>query len=138
MKRLLIAALFVFMVAAPALAQWSPVYTNQMTVKWLASTTLVDGSPVPAEDSVVYEILVRKLPDGAEQILGRTSDLTYTVTIPSEGEWAVGLKAIRITSGGDEYPSEINWSTEDGEATPNPFSVIYMLPPAMPTGLEPQ
>ena len=138
MKKILFALLGVLLMIGVASAQWTPFYTNQMTVKWVASDTLVNGDPLPAEDSMEYEILIKQLPDGEEQVLGRTTELVYTVTVLSEGEWAIGLRAIRILASGSEVPSETNWSTENGEATPNPFSAMYILPPTVPMGLSPQ
>ena len=138
MKKLLAVLIGLLLMAGVASAQWTPVHTNQITVIWLEVTTLENGDPIPAGDSVAYEVFTRKLPDGTQQSIGRTTELTSTITIPDEGEWAVGIAAIRLCADGSETITEINWSTVNGAATPNPFSVIYRIPLSGVEGLSPQ
>ena len=107
---------------------YAPVYTNQITIAWDAVTTLATGDPwVSIGDSIAYDVVIKKLPAGTEQMIGRTSNLQMTITIPAQGEWAVGLRAVRIFPDGTEVPSATTWSTESA-GTPNPFSVMYVIP----------
>ena len=136
--RLLIAIVFALVLFAgiASAQEWEPVYCNQLTIGWNAVSTLANGDPIPAEDSVEYEVSLMKLPDGEPVVLGRTATLNYVVTIPDEGEYIVAVAAVRLCADGTESVSELNWSNVDGESTPNPFSAILRIPPSNVTGLH--
>jgi hypothetical protein len=98
-------------------------YTNQITIAWDPMTSLADGSPIPAKDVIIYEIFK------GDQLIGETSELQYTVTFDQEGEYRVGVRTKRqVASTGDIVYSEINYSDQNGDSTPNPFVVRFLIP----------
>ena len=106
-------------------------YTNQITIAWDPVTQLTDGSPIPAGDVITYEIFK------ADELIGETAELQYTVTFDQEGEYKVGVRTKRqVASTGDIVYSEINYSDQNGESTPNPFVVRFIKPVQMAKNLR--
>ena len=131
MKRLVFAALLVLAMFAST-AQ-TVVYVNSAVVEWDAVTTAVDGSPVPASE-ISYQAVIAKPADKNNfTILGETQAVVFTVTLPSEGTWVVGVRAIR-TVGTDRIMSAFLWSDE----TTDPFVLLYLKAPAVPENLRVQ
>ena len=52
---------------------------NQITIHWDATTTLADGTPILATDTIMYGIYIREK-SGTESKLLETSDTVYTHT----------------------------------------------------------
>ena len=105
---LLVILLMVFSFAMAQEIHWA----NQITVAWDAPGFLVDGSPIPVEDAVAYNMYLR--PDGAttEPYVSTTPDLIYTYTLP-EGIHEAGVSAIRFIGGvGEPLESDIVWSKD--------------------------
>lgn len=116
---------------------------NQSSVAWDAVTTLSDGSTVPATDIVEYVIYLSNIvtdPDKTnptEAWCG--TDLTATITLNTEGQFLVGIKAVRkLADGTAVSESSRVWSDDpvvvkDGET----FGIRYFLSPMAPGGLFP-
>ena len=115
------------------------VHTNQLTVAWDAPTELDTGEPIPAEDIIEYEVWVR---DAADEVtyIGRTPALQYTVTMPYEGTFDIGVQTVRMISTGEEVYSGINWSDVDDPAgsTPVPFVARFLKGVQEPDNLRVQ
>ena len=75
------------------------------------------------------------LDPGAHTLVLETTDTEAGITFPSEGKYAVGVRTKKSIDG-QELFSEINWSYENGEMTPNPFIVGYYTSPAAPVNLR--
>jgi hypothetical protein len=106
-------------------------YTNQITIAWDPVISLADGSPIPAGDVITYEIF------NPDELIGETTELQYTVTFDHEGEYIVGVRTKRqVTSTGDIVYSEINYSDQNGESTPDPFVVRFIKPVQMAKNLR--
>jgi len=117
---------------------------DQATIAWDATTTLNNGSAIPAGDIVQYEIYLSN--DGLTGTkVGTTSLLQYTLTFTGEGIFFVGVAARRIPSGivpancnDATCPiSSITWSNSTNTAAvPVPFGFVNYLPPKSVTGLR--
>lgn len=128
MKKLI--AIGVFLLVLLSVVGQEVVYTNQVTIEW-------DAVAPMGGDAITYEVWQD---DGATQtLLGETAGLYYTVTFGTEGSYVLGVRTVRtITATGERLYSDMNWSDEDGEATPNPFVVRYYVPPVAPGNLRRQ
>lgn len=116
---------------------------NQTSVAWEPVTTLSDGSLVPATDTVEYVIYLSNVATDPDKTNPREvwqgADLTATITLNVEGQFLVGIKAVRMLADGtvvSESPRV--WSDDplvvkDGET----FGVRYFLPLMAPNGLFP-
>jgi hypothetical protein len=109
------------------------IVANAVVVAWDAVTTLVDGTQLPAGDSVDYEVLIALNKD-VPIIKGRTDQLEFSIVFDQEGTYFIGVRAIRIHNS-EESISEIAWS-DDIQYAPNPFVVLYLLPPSNPDGIR--
>ena len=127
MKKLFVIFVILMLIAFTLAWGQEIVYTNQITVAWDAPTELDTGEPIPPEDIIEYEVWVR---DAADEVtyIGRTSALEYTVTMPHEGTFDVGVQTVRMISTGEEVYSGINWSDVDDPvgSTPVPFVARFL------------
>lgn len=115
--------------------QWVP--ANQSTIAWNATTTDVEGNPLPQDSVVKYYIYLKEFGvEGDGEKVGETDVLQYTVTFPGEGKFIVGVRSVRLAEGEVVGESTINWSDVNGESTPEPFGFIIYGPPAEPVGLR--
>ena len=112
---------------------------NQITIHWDATTTLADGTPILATDTIMYGIYIREK-SGTESKLLETSDTVYTHTFTQEGQYIIGVSTVRYVEYGTENEireeSEVNWSDVNGEATPDPFGLRYAISPVNPINLR--
>jgi len=118
--------------------QW--VSVNQLTIAWDAVV------PLESTDSISYYIYT-KFVSTQEQLgsidtpngtaLQETANLQATISFQTEGKYILGVATKRTLSDGTIMVSVINWSDENGDATPNPFGVIYYVPPDPPLNLRP-
>lgn len=130
MKKYIIALMLVFIFLTIGWAQ-EIVYTNQTTIAWDAVTKLSDGSVIPVEDTITYEVY------RGDVLFGETSGLEYTITFIEEGEYRVGVRTKRlVASTGDTVYSDMNWSDINGLETPDPFVVRFIVPVAEPRNLR--
>lgn len=127
---------FLNLKSAIAVDQWYPV--NQNTIAWDASTTLVDGSPLPAGDTVTYYIYSRNEDGSNITALANTQALEYTVTVPADAKLIIGVSAARTMADGtvtDE--STINWSdVAEGNQGGVTFGISNIRSAAAPSGLR--
>lgn len=113
---------------------WYP--TNQATVGWDAVTQLADGNPLPADTTIKYAVY-RAAPDRGNQVLlaDNIDGTEYVVTLSAEGQYLVGVQAIRLVAGVEVARSTIAWS-DDPQAAQVPFGLVYFVPPQAVTGLN--
>lgn len=105
-------------------------YTNQITIIWDAVTTLNNGNPIPDGDIIEYEVWLRD-GIGNEYSIGTTSDLSFSIIVAEEGTYTAGVGTVRTINGmGEVSYSDINWSDVNGEWTPSPFVLRYIVPPS--------
>lgn len=138
MKRLfgiviiLLLAMF-YSLAGVAQAQMVWKTANQVTVAWDAVTTLNDGAPLPAGDSIQYQLYIRTDPSGTPVAGGQpiTSATQVTVTFMAEGAYDIGVKAQRMVAGAVVQEIEIAWSNDPAVvAGGQTFGGIYYKAPA--------
>jgi hypothetical protein len=123
----------VFVLVAFSFAMAQTIYwADQKTVTWDAPITLVDGSPIPPEDVLAYNMYMRHedaLPTPvrgdyatqeeyetaytnylADHFVETVPIMPYTYTVP-EGLYQVGVSAVRYIGGaGFPFESEVTWS----------------------------
>ncbi len=98
------------------------IYTNQVTVTWDITTTLSDGRPIPAEDTVTYEVYRN------DELIAEADLPPYTMTIEPEVTTRIGVRAKRVTAVYAEVMySDYLWSDIGG--IPEPWVVRSLLPP---------
>lgn len=102
--------------------------TNQATVTW--------DEVVGISGVISYEVFVRNRVTAEEISLTFVEIPPVVVTVPSEGDWDVGVRTIRQIDGQTLY-SVMNWSNVNGVETPNPFFLRYYIPPETPMNLRP-
>lgn len=144
MKRVFLIIIACLLLAGVAYTdEWHP--TNQATVRWDAVTALSDGSPVPAGDLVTYQLFTRSVQTGIEASVGPpVSTIESTITFTIEGDYHIGIRAIRTVPPAGELPervftSSMGWSSDPLIAKDGiTFGVSYYLQPAGVSGLEAQ
>jgi len=139
---IILALLLTAMVPAMSLADVSTWKTaNQVTVAWDAVTALSDGRPLPAGDTIQYEVYSGTDTTKANPTLITTVATTQTtITFPNEGRFLVGLKSIRRDSTTAKIgESALVWS-DDPVVCQNgqTFGVIYFISPGNPGGMRTQ
>jgi hypothetical protein len=118
---------------------WHP--SNQVTIAWDAV------APLLATDTISYYVYVQFVPTG--ELLGSidtANGLAYqevdvlqaTISFSAEGRYYLGVATKRTLEDGAITISQINWSNINGTSTPDPFGVVYYVPPDMPLNLRPQ
>lgn len=142
-KRLIvILAIFIMLIGSIALAQtWHT--ANQATVAWDAVTTIDNGDPLPATDTIEYVVYLSNAitdPNKDNPVeVARTTNLEQLITLNVEGQYFVGCKAIRKIADGTEVgESVVAWSDDpqyvlNGET----FGLRYFLAPSAPSNLRP-
>ncbi len=145
MKRLLlilVMSIVVLSMAGTAVAEeW---YTaNQATVRWDAVTTLLNSDPVPEGDLVSYNVYTRSVQTGLVfEVATGVAEVEYTITLSEEGDYHIGVRAVRTVPAVGELParvvdtSDIGWSSDpliakDGVT----FGVSYYYSLSVPGGL---
>ncbi|MCK5217867.1 MAG: hypothetical protein KAJ93_08760 [Methanosarcinales archaeon] len=141
MKKLIITLFAFLLLAGTAFADdWYS--ANQATVRWNAVTTLINGNLVPEGDLVTYVLYLKSVQTGSEIEVDTVVVTEYLFTFTNEGDYHVGIKAVRTVPAMGELPertfeSAIGWSSDpliakDG----NTFGVSYYLQPSGVSGLE--
>ncbi|UCE05511.1 MAG: hypothetical protein JSW07_18165 [bacterium] len=147
MKKLLL-IVFALIILVPAFAfaenPLKVVVPDKSAIQWDAVTALVDGSPIPAGETVQYQIFLGPHPIPAGQdpndaslytLLGSTTETIFTINFPAEGVYIAGVRAVRIMDSVENY-SSISWSTNHA-VTVEAWYYVYMIPYAQPMGLKP-
>jgi len=139
----IIVALMMVLIAGMANAQDNWHTANQTTVAWEASTTLLNGDPVPAGDTVTYKVYLKNYNTGDETLLttdgNGISETQYTITFTAEGLYIVGISAVRLPEGETEtMESTICWSDMPDcvDAGGGTFGVKFFQVTATPQGLR--
>jgi hypothetical protein len=131
-KKLLI--LVILLCAALACSAQEVIVANAIIIAWDAVTTLVDGTQIPAGDTVDYQVFIALNKDVPID-KGRTNgEVQHAISFDQEGTYFVGVRAIRIHNN-EESISEIAWS-DDPEHAETPFVIMYLLPPNDPGGIR--
>lgn len=114
---------------------------GEADVQWDVVVTLDNGDPIPAGVTVKYRVYLA--PEGDKpnlSLLGETDQLEFTIGVPGEGLWIAGVSAVRyeMVDGvlTEINESEINWSDEDGEWTPEPFGFDFHFELRSPKNLH--
>lgn len=140
MSRWIKVAIVVLLMLAAVVA-WSQqtIYTNQVTIEWDAV------APIEPDDVIAYEIFRSPYPITVDrqdpllhESLGQVSPTNAVISFTVEGSYVLGVRTIRELQGGDIVFSEINWSDENGVATPVPFVIRYLRAISAPVGLRHQ
>ena len=122
MKKLFIAIFIMLTMVLTTGYSQEIVYTNQVTVTWDITTTLTDGRPIPAEDTVTYEVYRN------DELIAETDLPPYTMTIEPEVTTRIGVRAKRVTAVyGEVMYSDYLWSDIGG--VPEPWAIRHILPP---------
>ena len=99
------------LIGGSAVAEVEIVVTDSQPIAWDEPNTLEDGTPIPAEDVITYELFralhseVLSDPQGsvAERSLGPTDrmlgTITFTVGHVEFGDWVLGVRAVRAIGG---------------------------------------
>ena len=117
---------------------------NQITIAWDAIVKKPDNpdSWIEADDTLKYGVYIKRFPDGVPELLGENleTQITALITLPNEGKYVLGVSTIRYVGGpdGERLESAINWSDQNGEATPVPFGVSYFVVGDPPNNLRKQ
>jgi hypothetical protein len=135
MKRIWIVALVLMLIGFSFAMAQQIHWANQITVTWDPPLTLVDGTPIPAEDIIAYNLYLRDYDEatmtpipGTEAFVETTSLIQFTYTL-NEGVWDPGVSAIRYIGGtGQPIESVIIWGSEQ----PSPFLLGYGRAPGVP------
>lgn len=137
-KRILIIAAIVFLIGAPVSYAQTWHTADQITVEWAPATTLVDGNPVPAGDTVKYKVWLRNASTGGEPVVvAEVSTVEHTITLGVEGQFYVGVSALRYNS--DETllnESTVCWSDVVECTAEGTFGIQYFLPLEFTGGLK--
>lgn len=117
--------LFVLLLVLPLLYAQEVHYVNQISVAW---------DPVSSTGEITYEVfyssypVVDPLDFDAHVLVVETPTPTAVITFSEEGKYAIGVRTKKVIDGEILY-SDMNWSYENGLSTPNPFIVVYYVPP---------
>lgn len=119
-KLWIILTIFLLITFATAMSQTIH-WADQITIEWDAPEFLIDGTPIPAEDAVAYNMYLRLNGETTKPFVATVSALQYTYTLP-EGIHEAGVSAVRYIGGvGSPFESNIVWSLD---ANP-PFLLGY-------------
>jgi hypothetical protein len=139
MKKLILIVLGLLLIGSFSFAQtWYP--ANQKMVAWDAVTTLDDGSPIPAGETVRYQVYILKEgePETNKISVGSTTESQFLVTLSNEGKWFIGIESERMQGESIISKSSISWSSntvvcQNGES----FGITFFRMPRQPMNLRP-
>ena len=141
-KQLSIAVVILLLIVGVAFAQtWHT--ATQATVEWDPVSTLSNGDPLPAGDTMEYVVyLANAITDPAKDNPSEVATITATshlITLNVEGSFFVGVKAVRKLADATVVgESEVAWSDDpqyvQGGAT---FGLRYFLPPSAIKNMRP-
>jgi hypothetical protein len=124
--------LLIILLCLPLFMGQEVYYSNQFTVAW---DPVIDSGAISYEVHVSPYPVVDPLDPGAHTLVLETPATEAVVTFQAEGRYAIGVRTKKSIDG-EELFSEINWSSENGVHTPNPFIVGYYVGPAAPVNLR--
>lgn len=138
MKKLITLILLILIIGplSNALAQDTWYNQKEVTVVWDAVNSTTDGTAIPS-DEISYKLFVKdaNVTNATKVEMGTTDNTQYTINF-SEGEWLIGVRAIRSNDNGTILSkSSIAWS--DGPNVANQtFGIRFYKSPASCTGLR--
>lgn len=142
MKKLFLAMVMVLILASPVFSQtWYP--ANQKTIGWTAVIQLDDGTPIPADQSVRYQIYIALSTDTTKinkVNIGNSITTQFVITFTTEGKYFIGVEAERLDSGGVvvSKSATIAWSDDPIACSPGPtFGVIFFKALKSVGGIKP-
>lgn len=111
---------------------------NQITVGWDEVTTLANGDPIPAGDSIAYEIFLKNSETGEETYIDNTAETQYLFTLSDGDKYFTGVRTVRNIQGeNDVIRSAISWSDNPAVCQNNEnFGIMYYIPPGDTIGLR--
>ena len=126
--------ILLLLLCLPLLIGQQPIYDNVVEIAW-------DAVAPATGTKISYEVFYAPLADqSAPTLVGSTAGLGYTISITDFGDWTVGVRTVQtVIATGAVQVSAINWSHENGLATPNPFFLRRNPPfpdPAAPVNLR--
>jgi len=124
MKRI-IAIIILLFAAALASCQIKVPVAGIVTMQW--------DAPADAVALEKYEVYIDTYPSGTATLVATVTVLEYTFTLPAEGSYHFGLRAIKHVAGVDTY-SDYVWSSVVG--TPDPWYVSYAKAAGAPQRLR--
>lgn len=130
----------VFMAIGPRAQAFTWYTANQYTIAWDAVTEKSDGTAIPDTDTVEYSVALSNQitdPDKTNPVeVWRGPEIQTTFTIAVEGQYFIGVKAIRKIADGTDVSESVNaWSDDPGATGDNPFGVRFYLSPKLVTGI---
>jgi len=140
-KLLLTAALLLSVMLTNSFADVDTWHTaNQATVGWDAPTTFQNGDPIPQDAVLEYDLYTATLADHSDAVkVGHSTSLTGVLSFTAEGNYIVGVSAVRVVSGSPIGSSDIAWSNVPeyclNGAT---FGISYYLVPDLPDNIYKQ
>lgn len=134
MKKLILTFLVCLLLAGTAFAEWHS--ANQITLRWDAVITIDNGEPLPEGNTALYNVHIKEVKtDATEKVGTDIAELTYVITFNEEGDYYLGVSAIRIIPAVGDIPerrfeeSSISWSSEPVNTANNEaFGVSYYIP----------
>lgn len=113
---------------------------NQITIAWDPVTVLANGNPIPAGDSIAYEVFLKNAVTGEETYVGNTAATQYLISLQDGDKYFSGvLTARNIQDTSDVIRSAISWSYDPNVCLNNEaFGIMYYIPPGIVGGLRPQ
>lgn len=131
----------VALTAGAAIAEdWYP--ANGSTLAWVMNytATRADGTTftIPANEITfrVYRVLSVNTTKANPEFLGNTTEKTFLVRFAEEGKYHLGVQAVRTVAGVEPLSSPIGWSDDATITNGKPFGVVFVVPPATPTGIQ--
>lgn len=116
---------------------------NQVTFGWDKVTKLEDDSDIPNLSVVRYEVYTKD-ENGNEILISETDQTSFKVTFQAEGDFEVGVKAVRYRNVGANpgteviSASDIAWSSDPASTGNSPFGIRHYIAPGMPENLRAQ
>ncbi len=128
MKKLFMIVCLIFCLSTQVYAIDNWYVANEKTIEWTAPASLVNGDPIPTDNVIEYAIYIST--DKSDPIeVAITSETSYTIAFDIEGDWLIGVEAIRKVNDQVVSKSQIAWSDmaeycENGVT----FGVRYYVP----------
>ena len=109
---------------------------NKAQVSWDAVTQDIDGKPLPATDTIKYEVILADSVNKENiKVLWTGPEVTALITLTAEGKYFLGVRALRYQGEEKIGESEISWSDDPAATNGSPFGVVYFILPKKPTGV---
>lgn len=133
MKRFLLCSILALISTIPAAAvEWHTV--NQVKVNWVHEL----GDKIPADQITFNLHVANALTDpqatNPVQVVSSITEGPYTLTLNADGDYYIGVSAVRTVNGKIVAVSGIRWGKE-GTSTTAGWGVSYWEKPEMPSSI---